>query len=259
MTAGSALGTNTIDDRPAKTPRRGDYGFDSPYVPVAFVLASILSLGVAAVSLAWSLFWLSLSTLLAAAIFALSAGSFIWTTRRGKFAVWAELLEGLRLRGDEHLLDIGCGRGAVLMLAAERLPAGRAVGLDLWSAIDQSGNSEQVTLRNAALEGVEKRISLHTADMRNIPFPDRSFDVVTSSLAIHNIGDQQGRERALSEILRVLKPGGVALIADFRHTAAYAGYFAAQPGTAVERRRLGWRFWYGGPQAATTLVTIRRS
>ena len=36
-----------------------------------------------------------------------------------------------RLRGDEHVLDVGCGRGAVLMLAARRLPAGRAVEADV--------------------------------------------------------------------------------------------------------------------------------
>jgi SAM-dependent methyltransferase len=254
------LGTKKIDHRDghAKTLRRGDYGFDSPYVPIAFIIAAVLGLCAATTLSLLSLFWLSLLTLLASILFAFCAASFIWTTRRGKFAVWAELLDELRLRGDEHLLDIGCGRGAVLLLAAERLPAGRAVGLDLWSTTDQSGNSELVTLRNAALEGVEERVRLHTGDMRNLPFPDQSFDVITSSLAIHNIRDQQGRERALSEILRVLKPGGIALIADFRHTTAYQRHFAAQPGTAVERRRLDWRFWYGGPQAATTLVTMRR-
>jgi ubiquinone/menaquinone biosynthesis C-methylase UbiE len=94
--------------------------------------------------------------------------------------------------------------------------------------------------------------------MRNLPFADQSFDVVTSSLAIHNIRDRGGRERALSEIRRVLKPGGIALIADFRHATAYAQYLAAQSDTVVERRRLDWRFWYGGPQAATSLVTMRR-
>lgn len=89
----------------------------------------------------------------------------------------------LALRGDEHLLDVGCGRGVVLMLAAERLPVGRAVGLDLWLTTDQSGNSEQATWRNADLEGIGARIELHTGDMRRLPFPDASFDVVTSSLA----------------------------------------------------------------------------
>jgi arsenite methyltransferase len=70
-------------------------------------------------------------SLVIAFIFALSAASFLFTTRPGKFAVWSELLDGLRLRGDERLLDVGCGRGAVLLLAAKRLTSGRAVGIEM--------------------------------------------------------------------------------------------------------------------------------
>src|SRR5437588_11553201 len=71
-----------------------------------------------------------------------NAASYVYTTRAGKFRVWAELLDGLQLRGDERLLDIGCGRGAVLLMAAQRLPAGRAVGADPWSKTDHSGTAE---------------------------------------------------------------------------------------------------------------------
>ena len=56
------------------------------------------------------------------------SGSYLYSTGPGKRAIWAQLLDELGLRGDEHVLDVGCGRGAVLMLAARRLPAGRAVG-----------------------------------------------------------------------------------------------------------------------------------
>ena len=71
--------------------------------------------------------------------------------------------------GDERLLDIGCGRGAVLLMAAQRLPHGLALGVDVWSATDQSGNAQQVTKLNAVLEGVAERVDLHTADMRQPP------------------------------------------------------------------------------------------
>ncbi len=238
--------------------RHGDYGFDSPYVPIGLAAAAVLALAVAISCAASSLLWPAGLSFAAALVFLLSTLSVLWTTRRGKFAVWAELLDGLALRGDERLLDVGCGRGAVLMLAAARLPAGRAIGLDLWSATDQSGNHARATLRNAELEGVRDRIELHTGDMRRLPFADQSFDVVTSSLAIHNIDDAQGREQALAEILRVLKLGGTAMLADFRYTADYQRYLAGRLGAAVERRRLDWRFWYGGPYAATSLVTMRR-
>lgn len=236
----------------------GDYGVDAPYVLYALAGSAVAAALVAIV--AFVAFRTSLPGFAVMAFFlALSAASYLWTTRRGKFAVWAELLDALAPRGNERLLDVGCGRGAVLMLAAKRLPGGRAVGVDLWSSKDQSGNRERTTLRNATLEGVRERIELHTADMRKLPFPDRSFDIVTSSLAIHNIGSAAGREQALAEILRVLKPGATALIADIGHTAAYARYFAAQPDTTVEHRGLGWRFWYGGPHVATALLSVRRS
>jgi arsenite methyltransferase len=182
--------------------RRGDYGFDAPYVPIGFALAACCFLALAWVFFALSLPWLSALAFAAVVLFALSAASFLWTTRRGKFLVWNELLDGLGLKGDERLLDVGCGRGAVLVLAAKRLPRGRVVGLDIWSKADQSGNCEAATLRNAEQEGVADRVELRTGDMRFLPFPDESFDAVTSSLAIHNIADSAGRGQAVAEILR---------------------------------------------------------
>jgi arsenite methyltransferase len=234
--------------------RRGDYGFDAPYVIVGFSLAALaaLGLGVFGASL-WvhiigfgNFFWFSFSAL-----------SFLFTTRRGKFLVWSELLDGLSLKGNETILDVGCGRGAVLLLAAKKLPQGKAIGIDLWSTTDQSGNAEAVTQKNASLEGVEKQIELHTGDMRSMPFPDESFDVVVSSLAIHNIPEAAGRDKAITEIIRVLKKGGIALLADFRFTADYQAC-VEKHNVKTERRSLGWRFWYGGPHAATSLVTARK-
>ena len=238
--------------------RCGDYGVDSPYVPIGLALAVCFCLALAGAFFAMSMPWLSFLALAAAIVFAFSTASFLWTTRRGKFLVWSELLDGLGLRGDETLLDVGCGRGAVLVLATKRLPRGRVVGLDLWSKTDQSGNSETATHRNVEREGVGGRVELRTGDMRRLPFPDQSFDTVTSSLAIHNITDPVGRDQAVAEIYRVLKRGGVALLADFRHTKEYQGRLQAEPDATVERRSLGWRFWYGGPQAATHIVIARK-
>jgi hypothetical protein len=82
---------------------------------------------------------------------------FLYSTGPGKRAIWAKLLDELGLRGDEQVLDVGCGRGAVLMLAARRLPAGRAVGADVWRRRDQSGNSRAAAERNAVAGGVRDR------------------------------------------------------------------------------------------------------
>jgi len=75
----------------------------------------------------------------------------------------------------------------VLLLAAHRLPEGRAVGADIWRRRDQSGNSRAAAEHNAVVEGVRDRVDVVNADARDLPFRSASFDVVVSSLTIHNI------------------------------------------------------------------------
>ncbi len=235
--------------------RRGAYGFDAPYAPILMVLNGTCLLALSVTQLWTGEGRHAMMRATALGVGALGqlfiAGIYIYFTRAGKFAVWTDLLDRLELKGDERLLDIGCGRGAVLLMAAQRLPRGRAVGIDVWSTMDQSGNAEQVTRRNAALEGVAERVELHTADMRHLPFDDGSFDVVVSSLAIHNISGAGERARALREAARVLKKGGKVAIADVRHTRAYASELEACGLKITERRSLGGRFWYA---AALRLV-----
>ncbi|HEY2908242.1 MAG TPA: class I SAM-dependent methyltransferase [Vicinamibacterales bacterium] len=96
-------------------------------------------------------------------------------------------------------------------------------------------------------------------DMRTLPFADGTFDLVVSSLAIHNISSNADRAQAIAEGWSVLKEGGRLAIADIRATALYAETLRARGATRVVRRRLGWRFWYGNPFAGTCLVTALKS
>jgi arsenite methyltransferase len=141
-------------------------------------------------------------------LFLANATSFFFTTRRGKFLEWERILDRAHLSGDEMVLDMGCGRGAVLTAVARRLTTGRVTGVDIWSTTDQSGNAKEVALRNVSLEGVSDRVHIETADMRELPFPEATFDLVVSSLAIHNIRSNADRKRAITEAFRVMKPGG---------------------------------------------------
>jgi len=200
----------------------------------------------------------SIWPILIAGILTGCAGFGLYASLRGKFVVWSELLEGLRLRGDERILDMGCGRGAVLLLAAQRLTAGQAVGADIWRKQDQSGNTIASTHRNAEAEGVADRIELHTADMRALPFPDASFDVVVSSLAIHNIKGSAGRNQAIDEAVRVLRPGGRVLIVDIFATRQYFARLSQAGMLNVARRSLGMRLWWGGPWVPTHLVSATK-
>jgi ubiquinone/menaquinone biosynthesis C-methylase UbiE len=129
---------------------------------------------------------------------------------------------------------VGTGRGVMLIGAAKRAPQGSAVGIDIWSATDLSGNRMDATFRNAELEGVRQRMELKTEDASQMQFPDASFDVVVSNLCLHNIPNREARDRACEQIARVLKPGGVAVISDFKHTADYAAVFS-RSGLQVER------------------------
>jgi len=181
-----------------------------------------------------------------------STGVYLHTTLRGKLHIWERELDRLDLKGDEQLLDLGCGRGAVLIEAAKRLPAGRANGVDLWAGKDQSGNNREATLANAAAAEVADRVEVYTADMTALPFADNTFDVVTAALAIHNIPSFEGRRRAVSEAMRVLRPGGQLLIADFWFMAMM---YAADIGQGT-LRPLGPKYWYGGPWLGISLLHV---
>jgi ubiquinone/menaquinone biosynthesis C-methylase UbiE len=127
--------------------------------------------------------------------------------------------------------------------------------VDLWRSGDQSGNSAEATRRNAAAEGVADRVELHTTDMRSLPFESDSFDLVVSNIAIHNIKGQLGREKAIEEAVRVLRPGGRVMIADLWATGMYRTHLAKLGLADVTRRNLGWRMWWSGPWLPTHLVT----
>ncbi len=201
---------------------------------------------------------LAIFELLSGLVLLQSIPSNLYSTLRGKFAVWAELLDGLPLRGDEHALDMGCGRGAILSMLAKTLPHGRALGLDLWRSGDQSGNSPDATWRNLDAECLRNRCALVTADMRAVPFPDSTFDLIVSNVAIHNVEGRQGRDQAVDEAVRVLKPGGQLLIADMMCTRAYAKRLREVGMENVTEQRLGWRFWYGALGMTTGLVTATK-
>src|SRR5690348_3506368 len=88
---------------PAQPRRRGSYGIDAPYWAAALVVLIVAELALAIMS---GKMWSFLPVVLLLVIF----GSALYTTLRGKFVVWAELLDKLELRGDEGILDMGCGR-----------------------------------------------------------------------------------------------------------------------------------------------------
>ena len=106
----------------------------------------------------------------------------------------------------ENVLDVGCGTGTLAIAIRPRVGEGEVRG------IDASPEMIEVAQEKAAKAGAE--INFQVALIEAIPFPDASFDLVTSSLMLHHLPDDLKR-KGFAEIRRVLKPGGRFLAMDF--------------------------------------------
>jgi arsenite methyltransferase len=213
----------------AQLPPNPDYGLDAP-----IVVKRMFSRGGWALAIGLAVFFINhdeypgpsarlLGVLGAIGLTFIGVGAFmVWSSRVGKLRLRDRLLDSLQLQGDEKILDVGCGRGLLLIGAAKRLKSGKVTGIDIWSQEDQSANSADATKQNAKIEGVSDRVRVENGDARKLVYPDSNYDLVISSLAIHNIPDSREREQAIREMWRVLKPGGRILIYDIFRTGEYA-------------------------------------
>ncbi len=135
------------------------------------------------------------------------AASLVYYSKAGKLRMREEFLNSIPWRGDATVLDIGCGRGLLMVAAAHRLTTGQAVGVDVWLPKAVTGNRPNSALENATLEGVRDRVEVKEADARKLPFPDASFDIVVSNFVLHEMTTDADREKMVQETTRVLKPG----------------------------------------------------
>ena len=206
------------------------YGIDAPGLVKVFLIVGLVS-GLAGTALRLRandrLFMIILS-LLSFIIMTYSLGMFtymLWSSLVGKVGGREAVLDLVKWSGNEQVLDVGCGRGLFLVGAAHRLTTGHATGIDLWVAKDQSDNHRDAPFENARREGVSDRVSVQTGDMRHLPFADARFDVVMSGWVVHNLDAANDRALALSEMVRVLRPGGTLLLNDIENRDEYKAEF----------------------------------
>jgi arsenite methyltransferase len=244
-------------DKPLRTSQRPNYGIDAPGLVLRFLLIGIagtatgvaLIIGLQAGLSSWMRFGVP-PALSIGIWFLLTAMLMLWGSSVGKLQLRDKVIDAISWRGDESVLDVGCGHGLMLIEAAKRLRSGKAIGIDLWQREDQSGNSRAATWQNVELENVADRVELLDGDARALPFEDDYFDVVLSTWALHNIYDEAGRGAAIREIARVLKPGGCIAIIDIRHTLQYAQILRQRGMTDI--RRSGPNFMFFIPSYTLT-------
>lgn len=116
-------------------------------------------------------------------------------------------------------LDVGCGSGALAIACAKRNPKAHMVGCDIWSGAYKAVFTKERCEDNAKAEGVSN-VRFEEGNAVKLPFPDESFDAVTSNYVYHNIAGQN-KQKLLLETLRVLKKSGVFAIHDLISKSRY--------------------------------------
>lgn len=117
-----------------------------------------------------------------------------------------QTLKHMQIRVTDQILDVGCGTGSLSLMVAQRLGRGGMV-----VGIDAAPEMIRIALRKAVEQDAWTCFTTGVAE--SLQFPDASFDWVVNSMFTHHL-DTELKERAFSEMYRVLKPGGRMVTAD---------------------------------------------
>jgi ubiquinone/menaquinone biosynthesis C-methylase UbiE len=151
-------------------------------------------------------------------------------SRRGLWVIntpYRRILAAAGITAQDHVLDLGCGIGNILMALSERIAFTQpAVGIDVSPALIELGRRD---IHRAGLDG---RIDLQVASATSLPFESASFDVVVTSHVIKHL-DDDALVQALSELARILRRGGRFLLWEFKKSPLSAPLFISARATGL--------------------------
>ena len=122
------------------------------------------------------------------------------------------------------LADIGCGPGLLTMLIARKFSPLKVLGLDTAQEMITAAE------KNALSLGFKGRVEFRDGNIRSLPMPDQTLDFAVSTMSLHHWSEP---ERGLTEIHRVLKPGGQVLLCDMRRDSRLFFYMLMKFATAI--------------------------
>jgi ubiquinone/menaquinone biosynthesis C-methylase UbiE len=128
------------------------------------------------------------------------------------------MLHPARLQASESVLDVGCGTGSLAIEAKRAVLSGGLV-----HGVDASPEMIARARRKARKAGLD--VAFATAPAQALPFPDRRFDVVVTSMVLHHL-PRSSREQCAREMRRVVRPGGRVLAIDFDPPPRRSGFLA---------------------------------
>lgn len=132
-----------------------------------------------------------------------------------------QIVDVAELKKCESVLDCGCGTGTLAIIAKRHVgPEGRVCGVDL--------SKDQLKRARSKAQKEGLAIEFHEGSIDELPFSDKSFDAIFSTLMLHHVPETVKRS-AFRQMRRVLKPNGRIVVADFGPPAHFWGWIGFSP------------------------------
>lgn len=138
-----------------------------------------------------------------------------------------KMVSSLKIKGHEHILDAGCGRGRISILLAKQLKNGKITAVDIGNRIISSNDVLIRAAENAKIEGVEDKIEFIRANILDLPFENNYFDILICNSVLQYLVDGTKIRKAVSEFKRVLNSNGKFMLTEL--VRSRRGFFICTP------------------------------